>query len=180
MNDVTRAGWEAYAAENINKLHGPQSLNTSINGSWVISDGIYNLTSSGMKVRSTGYILGSHFPNMLFPVWQVAPIATNADSVMLDSHGIIYGDRLKAIDNMLLFNQPVFSNIVQLVADGFSTIRPSTIIFSPIQNPSTGKAILGMISGGFTWDSILSGIIQPYFQQVHLVIKSGKRKFQLL
>ena len=179
VNDVTRAGWEAYATENVNKLHGPPSLNNSINGSWVISDGIYNLTSSGKKVRSTGYISGSRFPNLLFPVWQVAPIVPNADIVMLDSHGVTYGDRLKDIDNMLIFKKSVFSNVVQLIPDGFLTERPSTIIFSPIQNPSTGDAVLGLISGGFTWDSILSGIIQPHFKQVHLIIKSGNRKFQL-
>ena len=179
VNDVTRAGWEAYATENIYKLHGPPSLNTSINGSWVISDGIYNLTSSGKKVRSTGYISGSRFPNLLFPVWQIAPIAPNADTVMLDSHGVTHGDRLKAIDKMLTFKRSVFSDVVQLIPDGFLTVRPSTIIFSPILNPSIGEAVLGMISGGFTWDSILSGIIQPYFQQVQLVIKSRKRKFQL-
>ena len=66
VNGTTRAKWEAYAKANVHLLHGPASLNVSF--------GIY----SPGHVRDPGYVVGSPHPDLLFPVWQSAPIATTS------------------------------------------------------------------------------------------------------
>lgn len=177
VNSTTRDGWEAYAKKNVYKLNGPPSLNTSINGSWTVADGIYNLSSSGKRSRDRRYpwYQSSH-PHWMFPVWQVAPIAQNADLVMLDSYAVTFENRHRSVEQVLKYMRPVFTNFVQFVQDSNTQKRPSTILFSPILSTTDGDNIVGLSSGGFSWDAMLSGILNVDYKQVNCVI-TADRKF---
>ena len=182
VDNTTRNGWEAYAAKNVHLLNGPPSLSRSINGSWVVADGIYNLSSELVRSRDTGYMgESSQYPRWMFPIWQVAPIAYNSDLIMADSHAIKFEHRQDSIDKALTSRNAVFTGFVQLIPDlrryGPSYSRPSTIIFYPIISIADGHPVVGMFSGAFSWDIMLSGILHPTYKQVRCVMTSYESKF---
>ena len=180
INNTTRLGWEAYAAKNVQMLNGPPSLTTSINGSWTVADGIYNISVSGVHSYDLGYTgKDTPYPYWIFPIWQVAPIAQNFDLVMLDSHALKTGGRQSSIDQALTSRKSVFTSFVQMVQDVGIINRPSTIIFSPIVSLADGNPIVGMFSGGFSWDVMLAGILSPEHKQVNCVITSTGSKWTL-
>ena len=184
VDNTTRNGWEAYAAKNVHLLNGPPSLTRSINGSWVVADGIYNLSSEFVRSRDTGYMGENNpYPRWMFPIWQVAPIAYNSDLIMADSHAIKYQNRQNSIDKALTSRDAVFTGFVQLIPDlrryGLSYSRPSTIVFRPIISIADGNHIVGMFSGGFSWDIILSGILHSNYKQVRCVVTSYESKFTI-
>jgi hypothetical protein len=79
-----RKAWEAYAAENVGLLEGPDALwNRSASGytGWLVSDGIYNKTKAGFAY-DMGYNEWAERPEWLFPVWQIAPIEEEHYAVM--------------------------------------------------------------------------------------------------
>ena len=167
VDNTTRNGWEAYAAKNVHLLNGPPSLTRSINGSWVVADGINNLSSEFVRSRDTGYVgESSQYPRWMFPIWQVAPIAYNSDLIMTDSHAIKFEHRQDSIDKALTSRGAVFTGFVHLIPDfrryGPSYSRPSTIVFRPIISIADGNPIVGMFSGGFSWDVTLAGDQPPF------------------
>ena len=177
INTTTRLGWEAYAEKNVHKLNGPPSLVTSINGSWIVADGIYTISASGVRSYDLGYTgKDTPYPYWMFPVWQVAPVAQNSDLVMLDSLAVKIGGRQASIDEALTFRKPVFTSFVNLVQDLGTNIRPSTLIFSPIMSLADGNPIVGMFSSGFSWDVMLAGILYPEYKEVNCVITSTDSK----
>ena len=171
----TRKQWEQYAKENVGKLHGPAYLNVSTAGSWVVADGIFNITSRG-NVRSTGYIHGSLYPTYLFPVWQTAPMKDNARAVMLDPHGLV-GVRIKTIDKMIATKQTIFSDIITLYVDA-GHLRPSTITYGPILSLKAGNPVVGLFCGAFSWDDVLKGILPEKFE-IDCVITTKTSKFYI-
>ena len=94
----------------------------------------------------------------MFPVWQVAPIAQNADLVMLDNYAVTFENRHQSVEKLLIYMQPAFTNFVQLVQDLNTNKRPSTILFSPIVSTTDGDNIVGLSSGGFSVYSNLARI----------------------
>ena len=181
VDNTTRNGWEAYAAKNVHLLNGPPSLNTSINGSWVVANGIYNLSSESVQSHDSGYMgESSPYPRWMFPIWQVAPIAYNSDLIMADSHAIVFGQRHESVDKALITRKAAFTGFVDLIPDSMidgTYSRPSSIIFSPIISSADGNPIVGMFSAGFTWDVMLSGILNSNYKEVRCVIKSYESKF---
>ena len=183
VDNTTRNGWEAYAAKNVHLLNGPPSLTRSINGSWVVANGIYNLSSEFVRSRDTGYMGENNpYPRWMFPIWQVAPIAYNSDLIMADNHAIKFEHRQDSIDKALTTRGAVFTGFVQLIPDlrrygPYS--RPSTIVFRPIISIADGNPIVGMFSGGFSWDIMLSGILHPNYKQVRCVVTSYESKFTI-
>ena len=180
VDNKTRRGWEAYAAKNVHLLNGPPSLSTSINGSWVVANGIYNLSSEFVRSYDTGY-MGESIPHpyWMFPIWQVAPIAQNSDLIMADSHAITFGRRQDSVNKALTSRKAVFTGLVDLLPDIriYGHPRPSSIIYSPIISIADGNPIVGMFSGGFSWDVMLSNILHSKYGPIHCVVKSYDRKF---
>lgn len=54
ITPVTRKKVESNAASHVYLLKGPSSLNNSVNGNWIVANGISNKTDTGKKVRDTG------------------------------------------------------------------------------------------------------------------------------
>ena len=179
VDNTTRNGWEAYAAKNVHLLNGPPSLSTSTNGTWVVADGIYNLSSESVPIYDMGNMgKSSPYPHWMFPIWQVAPIAHYSDLIMLDSHAIKFGRIQDSVNKALTSRKAVFTGIVNLIPDVrvYGSSRPSSIIYSPIISMADGNPIVGMFSGGFSWDVMLSGIVNPRYRRIRCVVKSDDRK----
>ena len=116
---------------------------------------IFNVTSGFERSRDTDYIGESNpYPRLMFPIWQVAPIAYNSDLIMSDSHAIKFEHRQDFIDKALISRGAAFTGFVHLIPVfrryGPSYSRPSTIIFFPTISIVDGNPILGMLSGGFS------------------------------
>ena len=54
-----------------------------------------------------------------------------------------------------------------------------TIVFRPIISIADGNPIVGMFSGGFSWDIMLSGILHSNYKQVRCVVTSYESKFTI-
>lgn len=172
VTNKTRNEWEEYAASHVNLLHGPSSLNTSTGGSWTVADGISNSSSTNIRVREPT-------SDLMFPVWQVAPMKLNSALVMMDSYSSGKNDMCGAIYRVLTFKQAVFTDFQFLVPDGPDTTRPSTIIYSPIQIGDASSPVVGLFSGGFSWDDVLKGILPPEYKQVDCVVSTMKSTSQV-
>ena len=155
IDNTTRHGWEAYASANVDLLHGPSSLKVRTSGSWIVADGIYSKTSAGVAIKNPGYLANSKFPKVMTPVWQIAPIASNAKAVMYDVHTTPQS-RTDVIDNIISTKKPGFTDILQLVQDSY--YRPSTILYGPIQSLENGNPVVGTIGIILSWDQVLQGI----------------------
>lgn len=57
---------------------------------WPISKGIYAKNSAGTPIVATGNPASASYPNVLVPVWQIAPIASNMKAVMYDLHSEVH------------------------------------------------------------------------------------------
>lgn len=178
VDQSERLKWEAYARHNNYLLKGPPGFNVSVNGSWVVGDGMYNVTSSGVRSYAGPIIGDSPFPTSHFPVWQIAPISENVGLINLDSHSVLYQRRKAAIDDALTQRKPVMTDFVYLLQDGFDERRPSTITFNPIINDALDN--IGLISTGFTWDELLSGILQPGYGLIYCVVTRKSSKWNYL
>lgn len=75
-----------------------------------------------------GYQPESSNPNIMVPVWQIAPIETNQKAVMFNLHSEM--NRQRALDHMVNVKVPCLTAILQLVQD--SDLRPSSILFYPV------------------------------------------------
>ena len=103
-NTSTRTAWENWAKKNIVPqtygLPGNQSEFNTINTT-SYKYGIYTRNSKGF-VRADDVVPGGdpRFKNYLFPVWQVAPLATSSAAVFLDGHSTV-GTRHDTIEKVL-------------------------------------------------------------------------------
>lgn len=173
-----RNQWEAYAAANAALLDGPSSLTNSTKGSWIIADGIYNKTKLGKKVKVGNFAWGSTHPTLFFPVWQIAPIASNAAAVMFDLHAA-YGTRQETIDQIVTTLEPSFTDVLQLVQDGV-TYNPSTIFYAPIfLNGSASTPLVGIFGGPFSWSTLLNQSLPSYLQTLDIVISTATTVFTI-
>lgn len=177
ISNTNRVEWEKYATNNVGLLQGPPSLEISTNGSWIVADGIFFLNSSGKPVASPNYSVGSLYPNLMFPIWQVAPLLSNAAAVMFDPHANV-GPRMKAIDQAISTMSGASTGIVQLVVDKCK-FRPSTILYFPITAPDNATEPVGLIGIAFTWDEIFMNILPSYLNRIDCVISTAKLSFTL-
>lgn len=177
ISNTDRVEWEKYAKDNVRLLQGPPSLEISTNGSWIVADGIFFLNSSCKPVTSPNYSVGSLYPNLMFPIWQVAPLLSNAAAVMFDPHANV-GPRMKAIDQAISTMRGASTGIVQLVVDK-SKFRPSTILYFPITAPDNSTKPVGLIGTAFTWDEIFMNILPSYLNRIDCVVSTAKLSFTL-
>lgn len=193
----TRAAWESYAKNNVNLLVSSPLVDTYFgpNAVWPTKQGMYMkvATASGGKVNkndtqdTTAY--GSPYPYAAFPVWQIAPLATNYKAVMYDLHSELY--RCKALDNAIQTATPAITDVLQLVQDTIT--RPSAIVFTPIYSlpqvpnghfqegtPSSAKTIdnlVGMTSIVFSWDDVLANTLPNFLKGLDCVMSTSTFTF---
>lgn len=185
--DVNRLGWEAHAAESASILGAPQLVEPVPGTEWpdnrTVAFGIYSRDPVTKEViYDPGYMPISVYPDVMVPVWQIAPIVTNEKAVMFNLHS--EPNRMRALDDMLQYRVDTLTAILQLVQD--SELRPSGIFFSPVYDkfkeegngtltdiPENIRTIVGSISVVFSWDDLLRKILPNYIKGMICVLKSS-------
>ena len=176
--------WVDYAQRHVAELRGPASLTQRSSGAdWVVADGIFQFAPDHVhKVKSPLSFPDSAYPNWLFPLWQVAPIANNAGVVMLEVHE--QNGHHHLIDGLLQQTQKepvaVHSGITepfQLFQDGTaaSNLRPSTVMYTPAAHPS--GEVFGLLSFVFTWDDVFRNMLTVDNKRVYLVLTTTTSTF---
>jgi hypothetical protein len=159
ITNASRGGWEAFATESTVLLGTGSAIHRRTNQSRIVADGIYRKDSNGQLVEDPGWSPESTYPDVLVPVWQIAPAATNAGAIMFNLHSET--NRQRALDDMMTYNVPVLTAVLQLVQD--SVQRPSSILFYPVRVsfPSEGGVdnVVASISIVFSWDDVLSRVL---------------------
>ena len=90
---------------------GAKSVSVRTPGSRIVADGIYCVCSvdNGNRTRQDepgraagrGTLEASKYPTTMVPVYQIAPIETNAKAVMFNLH--VEAARVRALDDMLTY-----------------------------------------------------------------------------
>jgi hypothetical protein len=110
----------------------------------------------------------------MVPVYQIAPIESNAKAVMFNLH--VEKARVRALDDMLYYKVPALTAVLQLVQD--EKERPSSILFVPVfsrfQLPGEPSmpAVKGSISVVFSWDTVLAKNLPEYIKGLICVLES--------
>ena len=177
VKNTSRLQWEKYAKENVGALQGPASLRISVNGSWIVADGIFTTDTHGKQSRSPNVVPESQYPNLMFPIWQVSPLKMNAVAVMFDPHAKL-GTRMLAIDRALSTMQGASTDIVQLVIDS-GKYRPSTILYFPVASSGSIPETIGLIGMAFTWDEIFAHVLPSYLNRLDCVVTTETTSFTL-
>eukprot|EP00607_Mallomonas_marina_P010339 CAMPEP_0182422232 /NCGR_PEP_ID=MMETSP1167-20130531/7852_1 /TAXON_ID=2988 /ORGANISM="Mallomonas Sp, Strain CCMP3275" /LENGTH=769 /DNA_ID=CAMNT_0024600093 /DNA_START=268 /DNA_END=2577 /DNA_ORIENTATION=- len=175
---ATRRGWEAYAASNVALLNGPTSLEQSVDGSWIVSDGIYDTTSTGEMFYDSGFVPHSSYPDLLAPIWQISPISSNAPAVMYNEHSRSAASRTRVIDRVIATKTGGFTDIIHLVQD--EEMRPSTTWFTPVLDIDDEDKVLGLIAVAFSWDAIFKHALPSYLGGLYLVLQTDTQSFSFL
>lgn len=168
----SRHAWETYAALNADLLGGPPSLTTSTAGSWTIANGICDFGSTGYPLNEKCYPAPSSNSSTYFPIWQVAPIDQNVALVMVDVYSLYAGRATSVIDQAIKYRKPHFTDFETLVQDVAGVDRPSTVMYTPISSNEVGNAVVGLLSGGFSWDDFLSGVLPDEYEKIDCVVSS--------
>ena len=164
VNGTTRAKWEAYAKANVHLLHGPASLNVSF--------GIY----SPGHVRDPGYVVGSPHPDLLFPVWQSAPIATTSKGIMSDPHSIP-DSRSQTIDLMIATDKYQMTDILPLDVD--NALRPSSVFYTPIRAQDSESSLIGISIIAFSWDDVFKRSLPSFYGGIDCVLTSSSQTYTI-
>ena len=166
---------------------GAKSVSVRTNGSRIVADGIYCVCSvdNGNRTRQDepgraagrGTLEASKYPTTMVPVYQIAPIETNAKAVMFNLH--VEAARVRALDDMLTYKVPALTAVLQLVQD--QDPRPSSILFYPVfehfpqQSAKTAAAkpeVKGSISIVFSWDAVLADTVPDHVRGMVVVLKT--------
>ena len=174
LTTKTRGSWEAYAAQNVGLLMGPPSLTVSTNSSWIVADGIYTIIN-GKPSKAPLVAVASSHPDLLFPIWNIAPIVNNSAAIMYDPHSD-RGSRTKAIDRVVDTMQGAPSDVVQLVFDTVR-FRPSTVLYFPVTNSSS--EMVGLLGIAFTWDQVFENVLPSYLNRIYCVVSTSTISFTL-
>ena len=167
---TNRKSWEAYAAATYPSLELPQDVRDVL-AAWPPSKGIYDTPGNGTyKVYSTTPIVGSLYPYILAPTWQVSP-AENNIIIMKNQHSS--GPRLVTIDQCIETLQPALSDFLKLYTDPTASLRPSAIMYVPILSYTNRSKVLGITNLVFTWDTLMSGALPSFIKGVECVIHSS-------
>jgi len=180
--DVNRLQWEAHATESAWMLGGEDSIlivPDPPNATWpdnrTVSFGIYSRDGDGNVIHDPGYNPDSvDYPDVMVPVWQIAPFEGNERAVMFNLHSEV--NRMAALDNMMTHGVPSLTAILQLVQDKDVT-RPSAIMFYPVFDDFGDVAsevdVVGSVSLVFSWDTFLNSILPDYIKGVSCVLSAS-------
>lgn len=163
------AAWESWASSKINSNPSLNYYDTSnlVNG----SPKIYKRVN-GVVVATSQNTDCSTIPthNVYFPVWQIAPIATNTKAIMFDLHSEL--NRCRALNDLIDNKKAAITDIIQLVQD--TSTRPSSIYFEPV---IISNNIVGTVSIVFSWDSVFQDMIPNDINSLYLVLSSPTLTF---
>ena len=169
-----RKSFEAYARSNVNLLNGPTELQKRPSGCnssschWLVADGMYSY-ENGVKKSVHDSIEDTEYPDIHFPVWQMAPLEPNYQAIMLDFHATP-GTQKSTVDKVLKTKTGQFTDILQLIQD--AKPRPSAIYVSPIFSDKKGETITGLLFSVFSFDDLLRNAIYKKDKGVQCVITS--------
>ena len=133
--NTDRIQWEAHATHSAwilgssSLIHTPISKDSEWPDNRTVSFGIYSSNAEREVIYDPGHQINSTFPNVLVPVWQIAPILGNEKAVMYNLHS--ERNRMLALDHMMEHKVPALTALLQLVQDG-NEKRPSSILFYPV------------------------------------------------
>jgi hypothetical protein len=167
-----RGGWESYAKNHVDLLHGPPQLKASTGGSWTVADGIYAKDSTGKNVRSSGYSASSTYPDILTPLWQITNISANYVGIMYDTHSD--KNRIIALDQAMSTKKPKHTDFVQLVFD--TNLRPSTVLFDPIISIKD-STVIGFMAVTLTWDIIFQDVLPSFVSGFYFVLSTSTQTY---
>lgn len=140
-------------------------------------------------IYDPGFKPESTYPNVMVPVWQIAPIKMNEKAVMFNLHSEF--NRMQTLDHMLQYKTTSLTAILQLVQD--TELRPSSILFCPVfdtfrkhhevdeedeainlsSNTHKNQNVVGSVSIVFSWDTLLSKILPDYIKGMIVVLESS-------
>ena len=177
-----RISWEAYAKENASTAKATQFFEAEPRRNMsTTAFGIYEHDMHTDEiVYNPGYAPSSMFPDILVPVWQVAPIESNEMMVMLNLHSEKRPHRMRALDDLLQHEMETLSAIVQLEND--KELRPSSVMFYPVfdefgHHHNFRSSLYGHVKGAigleFSWDDALSKILPEYIKGVFCVLHTS-------
>ena len=161
LNESTRSSWESYAKANA-KLFDGYNLN--------ISFGIY----SPGHVYDKGYVSGSPYPNLLFPVWQTSPLAKTFQGIMSNPHSIL-DSRGEAIDRLISTNRHQMTKILQL--DLQSSLRPASAFYTPIITIGKQGKLIGISIISFFWDDVFTRSLPSFAGGIDCVISTSNQVY---
>eukprot|EP00607_Mallomonas_marina_P010242 CAMPEP_0182421478 /NCGR_PEP_ID=MMETSP1167-20130531/6896_1 /TAXON_ID=2988 /ORGANISM="Mallomonas Sp, Strain CCMP3275" /LENGTH=837 /DNA_ID=CAMNT_0024598675 /DNA_START=264 /DNA_END=2777 /DNA_ORIENTATION=+ len=160
--------WEEYASKNFDLLNGPSTIKG------IVDQGIYRRDSKGEKVYDAKSADGVMFPDIVTPVWQVAPVSVTGaiKSVMYNVHSL--KSRADVIDKVINTRTAGFTDIIQPV--GSTVLSPSTLVYAPVIRLKDGE-ILGIVSAFLRWEDILKGALPSYISNYDCVLSDASRSF---
>jgi hypothetical protein len=175
--DVNRLQWEAHATESAWILGGNESIlvvpdpNTTWPDNRTVSFGIYSRDADKNVIYDPGNDTKSeNYPDVMVPVWQIAPFEGNERAVMFNLHSEI--NRQQALDNMMTYAVPSLTAILQLVQDKDDT-RPAAIMFYPVLDAFDSKAVVGSVSLVFYWSNFLASLLPGYIKGMVCVLSAS-------
>jgi hypothetical protein len=191
--DVDRLQFEAHATESAWTIGGNGStlVAPDPDAEWpdnrTVSFGIYSRDADKNVIYDPGHDPDSEdYPDVMVPVWQIAPLEGNERAVMFNLHSEV--NRMAALDSMMAHGVPSLTAILQLVQDKDVT-RPSAILFCPVFDKfddhgevdgggglfgdPPGREVVGSVSLVFSWDTFLDSILPDYIRGVVCVLSSS-------
>ena len=91
---------------------------------------------------------------------------------MVDVYSLYAGRATSVIDQAIKYRKPHFTDFETLVQDVAGVDRPSTVMYTPISSNEVGNAVVGLLSGGFSWDDFLSGVLPDEYEKIDCVVSS--------
>ena len=177
-----RPKWESWAKQNLaSQFVGYAASNFLAVNTTAYKFGIYNKTSETTRKRAGSIIPGGdpRFARWLFPIWQVAPLSTNAGAMFLEPHQFV-GTRFQTIEKLLAAGYGgggAFTDIIQLIVD--PTFRPSTALYVGVYSIAPTPILLGLTTLTLSFDQIFNEALPDNLQRIDVVVTSKTMTFTI-
>jgi class 3 adenylate cyclase len=160
ITSENRAEFEAHAAQNW-ELLGVSELQNNFT--------IFR-RENGVVIDDPGIQPDSVFPNVMIPVYQIYPAEANRNAIMYNVHS--EKNRMRALDDMLLYKVPTLTALLQLVIHP-DTMNPSSILFYPVFSRFDNNEVVGCISIVFTWETLFEAVLTEDYEGLTVVLESS-------
>jgi hypothetical protein len=163
-----RLRYEAWTKTNIVNLGTNVTATLQKINATNFKTGIYNKTAYGnFRTNLPIPFADPRFQNLLFPVWQIAPIGPNAGAVFHDPHATV-GSRFHTVEAALAAGGGGFTDVIQLLQDAYP--RPSSILYAPLYTLPPNRRLMGFCAAIFSWDTALQNALPSYLKRIDLVL----------